>query len=262
MMVSENQTMLEQCDLLVKSIRFFSKNKTYFSIVLQGNDTKPPLFANKIEKIDINKNYKNFFNCNISNYLIKKVEFYFSPQIWTLGMPCRWFVNPKSENCVMIDVDMIACNDLSPLYNLNKNVIHGVRAINKKIIKKEDWLKIGFSEEDIKNYYINFGLIVVPSIYLEKIGIELFENYNRMKKLHEYCAGQLALAYCIKKLNIKLNLLPSKFNYYDLMRFPGREKIIFIHLLKNKHAYKQTEIKNEYVKLVHTIKKEIKKIYL
>lgn len=105
-MVSENTRMIEQCDLLIRSIRFFSNKDTkiYFSIVLQGNEQKLPSNPFEVKKIEIkNANYREFFNCNISNYLIKNAEFYFSPQIWTLGMPCRWFVESKSETCTMID---------------------------------------------------------------------------------------------------------------------------------------------------------------
>lgn len=260
-MVSENTRMIEQCDLLIRSIRFFSNKDTkiYFSIVLQGNEQKLPSNPFEVKKIEIkNANYREFFNCNISNYLIKNAEFYFSPQIWTLGMPCRWFVEPKSETCTMIDADILACNNLNELYDLNKNKIYGRRARkNKEIIGENDWKEINFSEEDIKNYYVNFGLVVVPSIHLKKIGLEIFKNYNKMKKLHEYFAGQLALAHAIKNLNLEMDLLPSKFNYYDLDEFPGREEILFLHLMKNKDAYKKHEIENKYIQLVQEIKKEI-----
>lgn len=264
-MVSENENMIGECDLLIKSINFFSNKNTeiYFSIVLQGNETKLPSKPNTIKKIETNE-CKKLFNCNITNYLKRKCEFYFCPQVWNLGMPCRWFVKPKSKTCIMIDVDMVACNNLDLLYSMyNSEEIHGVKARkNKEIISKKDWEKIGFSEEDINNYYINFGLVVVPSIHLEKIGFELFENYKNMSKLHGYFAGQLALAYSIKKLKLKLNLLPSKFNYYDLDEFPGREEILILHLLENKGAYKENVTKNKYIKLVQDIKKEIKNFYL
>jgi hypothetical protein len=258
MMISENPSMIAQCDLLVKSIKFFSKNhEIYFSIVLQGNENKLPNKPNTIEKIE-NKDCKKLFNCNITNYLLNNCEFYFSPQFWNLGMPCRWFVKPKLKNCIMIDVDMLACNDLAPVYGL-QNQIYGVKAKkNKEIISENSWRSIGFSDQDIQNYYINFGFVVVPSIYLEKIGIELFENYQKMKKLHSYFAGQIALAYAIKKLNLPMQLLSNKFNYYDLNEFLGREEILFLHLLENKLYYKENiKIENKYLKLVRQIKKEI-----
>lgn len=263
MMISENPIMIRQCDLLIKSLKFFSNKEIYFSIVLQGNELNLPSKPNTIEKIDI-YNYKKIFNCSMSSFLINNCEFYFCPQNWMLGMPCRWFIEPKSETCIMIDVDMLACNNLDPVYELS-NRIYGVKARkNKDMMSKENWQKIGFSEEDVYNYYINFGLVIVPSIYLQKIGLELFENYQKMKKLHDYYAGQIALAYAIKKLSLPISLLPKKFNYYDLDEFPGRENILFLHLLQNKLFYKEKKIKNKYVELVQKIKKEVgeSKIYI
>lgn len=262
MMISQNSLMIHGLELLVKSIKFFSGNRdVYFSVVLQGEENSLPQNLNDIIfKIDNLKN-KKILNYDISNYLIKNVEFYFCPYYWTLGVPCRWFIEPKLDSCVMIDVDMLACNNLDKIYCLKKNKIYGVKAKNN-FWNEAIWQKINFSKCDVSNYYINFGLVVVPADYMQLIGKFLFLNYSKMMSLSKYYAGQLSLAYTFKKLNFNVNLLPKKFNFYDKDKFPGRENILFLHIMNNRKIYLDkaglNNESNEYIDLIKMIQKEIR----
>lgn len=261
MMISKNSIMTRGLELLIKSIIFFSRNKNfYFSVVIQGDSLEFPSNLDNIIQ-EIKKDDLKLLNYGISNYVLKIVdEFYFCSQYWRLGMPNRWLIKPKSDMCIMIDVDMLACNDLNDVYNLNRNKIHGVRARNT-FIENDFWNKINFSKEDILKYYINFGFVAVPSIYLKVIGEELFYSYKKMTKVHEYYAGQLALAFTFKKLKFSPNILSKKFNFYDLDQFPGRDNILFLHILGNKKIYEQKIVNNknnDYENLIISVNKEIK----
>lgn len=224
MMISDNPTMRKQTELLIRSIKLFSKGKpTAFSLVIQGfekSSIKKPLILPKID-------YKY-------KYLSSATDVYYCPYYWELGAPCRWFIEPKMDMCVLIDVDMIACNDLSSLYELDKDTIHGVTAFNTTKLRDKEWESIGVER---KNYF-NFGMIVVPSKYLHEIGNKLFDVYPEMsKKFNNYYSGQISLAYIMK--NMKKNILPQKFNWYDKLPFEGRDKIIFLHYFSKSKEYKK-----------------------
>lgn len=263
-MISENSWMIDSLEFLIKSIIFFSqkqKRELHFSVVLQGEmrTTCPNPF--NVRKINLRKiNYNNFFKIKIPEFLLKNVDFHFSPYFWRMGMPCRWFIEPLSKKCIMIDVDMVACNDLSDVYNLEHNKVHGVLARNAQIIDEKKWSEIGFSEGDVSKYYINFGFVAVPSFLLRDIGMQIFNNYQRMTKLHSYHAGQLSLAFTLKQMNIPINLLNKKFNFPDKDEFISRKEILFLHLMKNKMAPINVEKKPNHdycYNLVWQIKKEM-----
>lgn len=138
------------------------------------------------------------------------------------------------DMCVFIDVDMIACNDLSPLYELDKDTIHGVTAHNTTVLSDEEWKSIRVEKEN----YFNFGMVVVPSKHLHEIGNKLFDVYPEMsQRFSDYYSGQISLAYITK--NMKKNVLPQRFNWYDKLPFEGRDKIIFLHYFKKSKEYQK-----------------------
>lgn len=233
----------------VKSIKFFSheQQEIFFTVVLQGESKNYP-HSFGFENLNlVNQNEIISYYSKTSSYLMNNVEFYYCDSYWELGMPCRWFVKPRSKICCMIDVDMIACNNLSPLYSLDKEFIHGALARNARWIHtkekvagggvdEKNLLKIGLSISDLEKYYLNFGLVVVPSCFLRIVGEELFSKYRWFKQnIHNYYAGQFALAHTLKDLDLPLNLLPDVFNYYDKDPVAGRESdILFLHIMQNR----------------------------
>lgn len=239
--------MVAQTELLIKSIKKFSGNKSnYFSLVLQGYDQSKiiqplPLIPTKIS----------------NRYISENAEILYCPYFWEKGTPCRWFIQPKSETCILIDVDMVACKDLSPLYNLDKNKIHGTTAFANHLNEKE-WSSIDLNEKD-RPFYFNHGLIIVPSKNLQIIGKQLFEIYPDMQKRftkHAYYSGQISLTYIIKKMQLNRNLLPKNYNWFDSYPFQEmKENPFFIHYFRNSNKNKNlaepfSNLNNPYVRFM------------
>jgi hypothetical protein len=222
MMVSENKKMIFQAEILVKTIKKFSKGKpTEFTLIIQGSEKTPLRLPLSLVP------YRNSF----SPYLQRNIEILYTPHFWELGAPCRWFVEPRSPMCVFIDVDVVACSDLSSMYELDRDMVHGVTAFTAHLDDQE-WSSIGLTEEDRKNYF-NMGMVVVPSKNIKEIGKQLFEVYPRMqKKFPEkaYYSGQVSLSYLLKGMKLKLNTLPAKFNWFDARPYSELDETpIFFH---------------------------------
>lgn len=226
MMISDTPEMIFRTEMAIRSIkRFSNNNEVAFSIVVNGEQ--------KIFPKNIIKNQERIK----SKYLLNNAEIYECPCYWSIPFPSRWFIEPKMENCVFIDVDMIACKDLTPLYNLEKQVVHGVKA-GKQAMTDEEWESIGFNKKDL-DFYFNFGLVVVPSEHIEKIKKMMLVNVLKISnkfKEHYYFAGQIALAYSLKELGLQMNSLPNKFNWYDFWAFDKNyeKEILFLHYLSNR----------------------------
>ena len=229
MMLSNNNWMFKGLENLVQSIKINCSNKTYFSCIFQGEKkennaeitNKFGMKKIKYEEIEKITKFKN------SRIVRENVEFIYCPYFWELGLPCRWFIKPKSEICIMIDVDMLCCNSLDEVFSLDKNKMHGCIALDNSYINRTELNKIGISEKTLNKYYINFGFVVVPSKYLIDIGTELFHSYPTLEKKFKYYTGQVALANSMKKLNIPLNILnPQKYNCYDCFLPHHNKKLI------------------------------------
>ena len=256
LMVSNEKSMLFRAELLIRSIKKFSYNKpVVFSLVINGTQNS-----------EIDKNLK-LIDCTVENdYISKNSSVFYCPYHWKIPFPSRWLIDPKMETCIFIDADVIACNDLSQLYNLEKNKIHGVTAFDNKILSSEKWKKIGFFEDDLKNYF-NYGVVIVPSKYVSNIGKEILNNFLKIKNIfkeQEYFTGQITLAYVLKKMNLPVNILPNKFNHVDMLLPNKIEEIIFLHyILNKKNISKISDLfirsENKYMEL---IRKTANKIYL
>ena len=222
MMVSENKKMIAQAEILVKTIKKFSKGKpAEFTLIIQGSDKSPLNLPLSLVP------YKNSF----SSYLQRNIEILYTPHYWELGAPCRWFVKPRRPMCVLIDVDVVACSDLYPMYELDHTVVHGVTAF-KAHFDDQEWFSIGLTQEDRKNYF-NMGMVVIPSNYIKEIGLKLFEVYPKMQKNFPekaYYSGQISLTHILKSMKINSNCLNSKFNWFDAKDYSEmKETPIFLH---------------------------------
>lgn len=230
MMVSETPSMMYQAETLVRTIKKFSHNKPVeFTLILQGYDKGPiklPLPMVKIDKI----------SCE---YLQRNVEIVYTPYYWELGAPCRWFVEPRRSMCVFIDVDVVACSDLSLMYELDQDAIHGVKAMIPHL-NDEQWDSIGLNKHD-REFYFNMGMVIVPSKHIKEIGTKLFEIYPKMQELFpkkSYYAGQISLTYIVKQMGLKRNSLPKKFNWFDMRPYcQMKEKPIFFHYFINRNKH-------------------------
>lgn len=248
MLISETPEMLFRTEFLIRSIKRFSKDfPVFFSIVVNGySDThliKPCLSKGRVD----------------NSYIVKNAEILRSPFKWHLPIPHRWFVEPKSEVCVFIDADMIACQKLDSLFDLDKGVFHGVEAY-KNHLTLQEWRSLGI-EKDLR--YFNFGMLVVPSHQLRAIGeclLEITKEVVEAYKSHYYFAAQIALAKAIHILNIQTNCLPKTFNWFDLWPESDLSQILFLHYMNNKHYIKSHNIpvgKNSYVDLAHKISNQV-----
>lgn len=231
MMISEYPSMMRQAELLIKTIKNFSYGKPVeFTLIIQGFHKGPASLPLPLIRISKKGSY----------YLGNNVEILYTPYYWELGLPCRWFVKPRCSMCVMIDVDMIACSDLSPMYELEKDKIHGAGTYTFHL-SDDEWKSIGMDDSD-KRFYFNMGMIVVSSDYLQKIGRGLFNIYPEIQKKfpnHAYFAGQISLSYVVKQMNIGRNLLPRKFNWIDFYDYESmKEPPIFLHYIKNRNNEK------------------------
>jgi len=248
MMISDTPSMVFQTELLIRSIKNFSHFPVAFSVVIQGHDEGP--IKNPLPLININHHNK---------YLSDNAEMLYCPYFWELGAPCRWFIDPQMDTCVLIDVDMIACSDLSPLFELDKDSIHGVTAFKNKV-SNEQWESINLLPDD-RQYYFNMGMLIVPSKHLTHIGNKLFDVYPEMSKINQYYSGQISFTYIVKEMGLKRNTLPPEFNWYDKQPYPNSE-IIFLHYFSNRHHVTKKIIDssthpNKYTELINNTSKKI-----
>lgn len=228
MMISENPRMIFQAEILVKSIKRFSGNKPCdFTLVIQGDDMGPIKIPIPIDKID------KFSN----SYLNYNAEVLYTPYYWELGSPCRFFVKPRSQTCVMIDVDVIACKDLSPIYDLDPDCIHGVTAF-KRHLDDVAWSSIGMGEDD-RDFYFNMGMLVIPSCHLETLGNSLIDLYPKIQRLfpqQAYFSGQISLSLAIKRMKLKKNKLPQEYNWFDMIPYSEmKDTPLFLHYFYHKN---------------------------
>lgn len=255
--ISETSNMMFQTELLINSILYFSPpvKNLYFSIIVNGEKSGP-----------INKNLKLTKHKLKNNFLNKHADIFASEYHWLVQSPARWFITPKDKKCVFMDVDMIACKNLSSFFKLKENCIYGVNAIKIPMTHNE-WNKLGFFNENDFKYYFNFGMLVIPSYLMTIIGnmlIDLLPIIMSKFKKYEYFATQIAFACILKKLNVKKQSLPIFYNFVDTNKEVDLNKIIFLHYITNRKLFtnlnnivKNVE-ENKYTKKVNSI---IKKFY-
>lgn len=246
-MISDNPSMVFGLELMMRTVKKFSGDRPItFSVVVNGNSREPVLRPLILTK-------RSFHN----DYISKYADVYDCPYHWTLHAPCRWFVEPKGETCVFIDTDIIACRDLTPLYDLDKNTVYGVPA-HFNPINADQWASIGMSSEEMK-FYFNFGMVVVPSKYVKSVGETMMDKVPDFMKLFrevEYFAAQIALSHTLKEIGVTRLSLPKQFNWLDLHPYPNNPKeILFMHyVLNRKHVtdkYAACSLHgNEYAKMI------------
>lgn len=249
--------MVFRLKLLMLTIKYFSVEKPFFSVVVNQHNTSLPLQKELI----LNRGHI----CDA--YISKNADIYHCDYHWAIPVPARWFIVPKDETCVLIDADMVACQDLSCLNYLDKDKIHGVTT-NKQHLTDAEWISLGFSKSDLK-YYLNFGLIIVPSSKLLEIGEQMLNNvfYIIDRFPHQqYYSGQIALAYTLKQLMMPINVLPKQFNWYDLLPPDNLNDIIFLHYFRSRQYIVSENTacccnRNEYTKLIGKLAQKFYKIF-
>jgi lipopolysaccharide biosynthesis glycosyltransferase len=205
---------------------------SFFSIVVNGNKQGVPKKPVTLFPGTIN-----------SRYLMTQCDVYHSHYYWSTPVPWRWFIEPKADKCVFIDVDIIACNSLAPLYALDSKRFYGVQAFSSAMSKTE-WQQLGFTNNELANYYFNFGMLVVPSSRMRDIGNRLMDNVFWIVKQyphHFYFSSQIALAYTLKEMGIQTNPLSHSFNWYDKLPFPeDQSRIMLLHYFTHQNAVVDT----------------------
>ena len=258
-MISDNQEMAFRVELLIRSIKKFSNQPTTFSVIVNGTENKPLT-------LPLNLTVGTIGN----KYVADNAEIHRCPYHWLIPAPSRWFIKPKSDPCIFIDADMIACRDLTPIYNLSKDYLHGVTALNSHL-NANQWKSLGMESSDLERYF-NFGMLVIPNKYMIDIGTKMFDHIQKITSSfpeHQYFAGQIALACTLKELKVPLNVLPKKFNWYDLLPPQNLEEILFLHYMSNQRkVLNETDAcmisGNPYAKLISETAKSIyrRKIFI
>lgn len=217
-----------QAETLMRSIMYFSKKDVYFTIVVNGECSGPIKKPIKLSK------------SNIDNpFISKHAEILRCLYHWLVPVPSRWFIEPKAETCVLIDADMIACKDISPLFDLDKKCIHGVTAYRVPI-SRFDWQSLGLFNSNDYKYYFNFGMLVVPSEHMSTVGNMMMDVLPvilcKFKKF-EYFAAQISLAYVLNNLGVNKNVLSQEFNWYDFLPEENLDNILFLHYMNNRKFF-------------------------
>lgn len=220
-MISDRPDMVFQLEHMMRTVkRHAGGREVAFSVVVNGNSGVPAVGKPELTR-------RGFHN----SYIETHADVYDCPQHWTLHVPCRWFIEPKMERCVFIDTDIIACNDLAPLYALAPDAVCGVPALRNPLTAGE-WGQIGMTADDVK-YYFNFGMVVVPGKHMKEIGTKLMEKvpaFRRQFKKAEYYAGQIALSHTLKELGVNRLALPREFNWLDSHPEPASfNDVLFMH---------------------------------
>lgn len=247
MLISEKKDMIFQTEFLIRSIKKFSGfRSTQFSVVVNG-DVRTAIVEPSLTKGSVD-----------NRYVMRNADVWRSPYFWSIPIPHRWYIEPKSETCVMIDVDMIACKDISPIFNLDKKVFYGVNAY-KKFFSLEDWRKVGVEKVN----YFNFGLLIVPSEKMRIIGESLLNNVKIVTenyKNYYYFAAQIALTKTLYELQLDVEALPREFNWYDMRKEENLNDIIFLHYMSNRKYVKDKNImigKNGYLNLINSVAAQV-----
>lgn len=228
LLISDTSEMKFQAETLMRSIMYFSKKDVYFTIVVNGECSGPIKKPIKLSK------------SNIDNpFISKHAEILRCLYHWLVPVPSRWFIEPKAETCVLIDADMIACKDISPLFDLDKKCIHGVTAYRVPI-SRFDWQSLGLFNSNDYKYYFNFGMLVVPSEHMSTVGNMMMDVLPvilcKFKKF-EYFAAQISLAYVLNNLGVNKNVLSQEFNWYDFLPEENLDNILFLHYMNNRKFF-------------------------
>lgn len=238
--------MLLQAEWFVKSLRKFD-TESFVTIVITGDSPLP------------NYSLRNYSTNN--DYLNNNAEILYCEMSHSLHPPIRWFVEPKSETCVLVDSDVLVC---SPIQVPDPSMFHGVIA-HKSPCNSEQWFSL-YKNFDLNlelnyrsnyqnqscPYYVNFGVLFVPKDSLLPIGNYLKENMNEIWKVlnriggDTYYVSQIVLSMALSKLNIKVNALPLRYNYpdtptYDRSHKDEMENAIFYHYLSLKYKIYNNE---------------------
>ena len=254
LLISDNEQMCFQAELLIRSIMHFSPKdiKNNFSVVVNGNKSGPLGKSVELSKYRLNNNFIN----NIAEVLYCEYH-------WLVPTPSRWFITPQDKTCVFIDVDIVACKDLSSFYELKDNCIYGVAAL-KIPMSNFEWSQLGFNQNKDFINYLNFGMLVIPSNLMSKIGLRLIENLPiilKKFKRYEYFAAQIALAYVFKNLDVPKVILPQIFNFFDTNEtLDDLDNVLLLHYMKNRKFFKNLETsydvqENEITKKISSVVK-------
>jgi len=230
--ISESKDMLFRTELLMRSIFYFYQKKDCikFSIIINGDSSGP------IEKpLILSKHWLELKN----NFIEENADVFYSKYHWIVSSPARWFLQSKLETCVLIDADVVACKDLTFFFDLEKDYIYGVDAYHVPMGKKE-WNMLGFFDKKDFKYYLNFGMLVIPSKQMRLIGdllIDIQNDFMKKFKNYEYFMAQISLAFIIKNYNFPFKLLPNNFNYIDCLPDENLNDVVFLHYINNRKHF-------------------------
>lgn len=221
-----NDVMFSNFLLLIASIKSLKENH-FITAVITGSQklSEEIIFKNEKKEEQLREKFELLLDDNI--------EIYFSSLLFLDHPPVRWFVEPKQEVCVFLDVDMIACSSLVTIEReiLNCNCIAGVLAHSCEFDflwwnKIFQIVNVNFPFNFYKTllgnlspFYINFGFIIMTKEIFHKIKktyidfIDVLIANKTYKDL--YFLPQISLALTIEKFNLQKKILPLRYNYPD-----------------------------------------------
>lgn len=227
-LITTNPTVprLFQAETLVKSLKAFSGlAQVDVTLVLTSNSLT--------ESLDMTLKPTKSKNA----YLDKNCEVLSSNTHWSTHPPVRWFVQPKHDTCVFLDTDVLAAG---PIEFDTQGKFWGMLA-HSAPFKMDLWQKfsracafdlpnkkyLSMHTKEAMPYYVNFGVLFVPSFLVTKMRNNLLINMKVANKFfystlnNNYYASQAALTATIYQLGIPHDELPLRYNYSD---FPVHDK--------------------------------------
>jgi hypothetical protein len=217
-------------ELLLRSLVKFGKSDFFADLII--------LNANEFTCIDDLKHIKKY--CKVS-YSKEKYEDHY---------PSRWFIEPKSDVCIFLDFDILICSGVKPIVDicLKRDAFCAVPAVNH--IPLNEWYRlfnlcnVKFPDKMIKTkdgnvspYYVNYGVLAMPSKFVKPIRQVILNNVEIVKRFtsQPYFIGQISLAISLAQANIPTFVLPERFNYIDFIASKEEfDNVVFYHMLELK----------------------------
>lgn len=237
--VSEDALILFRLEILLRTLKKYAQTDFHFTTVFTG---KQRTYGWAKDKMAVSHEGGMETIRKIAPYIAENSEILFCPYHYSFHPPCRWFVEPKSDPCIMIDADVLCCSALHSIEAMSKDRVRGLTAYGDHLTL-EEWNKIGRWKEQDLQYYFNYGVVIVPNQFLRQIGDTLYdcmlEIEHKTPEKHRYYVGQIALAEAMNRLKTPRSTLSMKYNFADCVdvRYYRNEfdNVVFLHYFTNKY---------------------------
>jgi hypothetical protein len=227
MTVSERTEMFLHVELFLRSLHLFNPPEEFpLSLVITTGRCSDTLRLSKKFPASISRQFP---------YIAEHAELFTANADFVDHPPVRWLIEPKCDQVVFVDADMLVCRSLDGV--VAKDRAYGVLA-HRNPLSEETWRRL-FAGRGIEYpsetylplqnqtqekcpWYVNYGFVAFPRDYFCSICEEMprYIEWVMEKTANSYFTGQIALTLCVYGSNLKLGLLPLRFNYPDSIESP------------------------------------------